>query len=104
MDNILHLYAGGGMKADWVKNMLASPKKVKVQIGWRKFSVIPEIIDDLAEKEAVFRKYVRLHPNHAQSIIGWDQATDELSSADFSRVVNHIVIMRLHKLSIDRNK
>lgn len=104
MDNILHLYAGGGMNSDWVKNMIASPKKVKVQIGWRKFSVIPEVIEDLTEKDAVFRKYVRLHPNHAQSIIGWDQTTDKLNSADFSRVIKLIAIIRLHKLSVDRNK
>lgn len=104
MDNFLYLYAGGGMKADWVQNMLVNPKKVKIQIGWRKFRVIPEVIEELTEKDAVFRKYVRLHPNHAQSIIGWDQATDELDSADFSRVIKHIAIIRLHKLSVNRNK
>ena len=104
MDNLLYLYAGGGMKADWVQNMLVNPKKVKIQIGWRKFRVIPEVIEELTEKDAVFRKYVRLHPNHAQSIIGWDQATDELDSADFSRVINHITIIRLYNLSVNRNK
>ena len=56
----IYMLSGGGVRSDWVKNLLADPR-VRVRIGAEEFEGRGRLVDDPAEvkwvRSALFDKY-----------------------------------------------
>lgn len=61
IDGAITLGAARGMKADWVRNILADPA-VTVQIGARRFSGFAEIVSDVARMADFLELRLERHP------------------------------------------
>jgi len=94
MDGVIHVFSARGKRADWLRNMRANPDAVTVQIGFREFKPMFELVDD-DDKPDLFRFYVTEYPRAAKMLLGWDPGTDDPETADFSSLVRFIEIVRL---------
>jgi len=94
---VIHVFSGRGEKAHWIINMKACPEEVKIKVGFRKYAVRLEIVENTAKKEDIFKWYVKKHPRAAKMLFGWEPKKDDPETTDFSRVAEFIVIVRLHR-------
>ncbi len=84
VDDALYLMAGGGERADWVRNMRARPS-VHVRIGGTSFAGMAEVapggMDGRPVREAMAAKYQ-----------GWE------AGAELSRWAQEALVVRIHSL------
>ena len=93
----LHVFSAWGKQSNWYKNVLASPDDVSVQIGFRRIPVRVEVLDDPAEATRVLRRFIAESPAWARQLIGWDPSLDRVETADFSRMLQGVMIARFLK-------
>jgi len=94
MDGVIHVFSARGRRADWLRNMRANPEEVKVQVGFREYRPVFELVDD-DEKPDLFRFYVTEYPRAARMLLGWNPGIDDPETADFSSLVRLMEIVRL---------
>jgi deazaflavin-dependent oxidoreductase (nitroreductase family) len=99
INDIIHIFSGRGEDAAWVKNMRANPDKVGIRHGFHWFQPLIEFVEDLPEKEEIFKWYVTKHPRAAKMLFGWDPKIDDPDTADFSKLIELVTIIRLHRKS-----
>ncbi|MHA1302487.1 MAG: nitroreductase/quinone reductase family protein [Candidatus Heimdallarchaeaceae archaeon] len=96
IDGVIHIFAGRGEKAHWLRNMKSHPEDIKIRIGFRKYPVRFEILP-IEERKKVFHWYVIKHPKAAKGLMGWDPKRDDPNKTDFSFLAEKIVVIRLYK-------
>jgi deazaflavin-dependent oxidoreductase (nitroreductase family) len=94
IDGIVHVFSGWGKAANWYKNIVANPKEVFLQVGFRRFRAIPELVEGAEELQKTFERFVICCPKGAQQLIGWDPQRDSLQTADFSMMMEKVMVVR----------
>lgn len=94
IDDGIYVFSGWGKVANWYQNMLAYPDDVYAQIGFRRFRVRPEVVDDPQAVQRVIERLVLQNPRGARSLTGWDPARDRLELADFSLMIEKVLVVR----------
>jgi deazaflavin-dependent oxidoreductase (nitroreductase family) len=94
-DEVVHIFSARGTKAHWYKNLIANPNDVKVRIGFRKFAVKFEIIEDIAVKNELFQWYVIQFPKAAEMLFGWDPKKDDPNTVDFTSFSKAVEVLKL---------
>jgi deazaflavin-dependent oxidoreductase (nitroreductase family) len=90
----LHVFSTWGKASGWYKNILAAPGDVVAQVGMRKFPVRAQVLQDPAEIQRTLEQFVRESPVEAQTLFGWDAARDRIEDADFSAIIEKVLIVR----------
>jgi hypothetical protein len=94
IDGTVHVFSGWGKGANWFKNMIANPKDAYLQVGFRRFHVIPEVVENVDELRHTIERFIICCPKEAQQLIGWDTQRDNLETADFSMMMEKVLVMR----------
>ncbi len=97
IDGVVHIFSAWGRDANWYKNMMACPDDVTIQIGRRRSRVRPEVVQDGLEVERTLEKLVQQNPDGARTLMGWDAGRDQLATADFSTMVEKVLVVRFHE-------
>jgi len=90
----IYLFSGWGKRSSWYKNLCANPDAVTVQIGLRRLSVRPQVLEDPAEIQRTLEQFIRESPAAARYLFGWQPGVDSLACADFSPIINNVLIVR----------
>jgi deazaflavin-dependent oxidoreductase (nitroreductase family) len=99
IDGIIHVFSGWGKAANWYKNMMACPEEVFLQVGFQRFRARPEVVEVPQEVEQANRKLVMQDPGGAHSLMGWDPKIDRLEKADFSMMVEKVLVVRFYPVT-----
>jgi len=91
---VIHLLSGWGRAANWYKNLLANPDEVSLQVGFRRFAVRAQVLDDASEIKRALEQFVSESPSQAQALIGWDPDRDRIETADFSPMIRDVLVVR----------
>jgi hypothetical protein len=97
IEGTIHLFAGRGKKADWVRNMIANPEDVIIKKSFRKFPVKFEIIQEKEEVVKVFKWFVTNVPIMPRFVFGWRKRKDDINEADFSFIADNLLVIKLWK-------
>lgn len=90
----LYVLSGWGKQAGWFKNLLAAPNDVTIKLGMRNMRVRPQPLYDPIEIQALLEQFVRESPRQAQVLLGWEPGRDSLAGADFSPIIQDVLIVR----------
>jgi deazaflavin-dependent oxidoreductase (nitroreductase family) len=96
IDGLVHVLSGWGVTAQWYQNILAHPDDVYLQIGLHRFHVRPQVVDDPGELQHVFEQLAVQDPRGAHTMMGWDPSQDCLELADFSLMVEKVLVVRFY--------
>ncbi len=94
IDGNIHLLSGWGRDANWYKNLQANPGEVWLQIGFRTFPVQAQVLEDPAEIRRTIECLIIESPENARRLFGWDPQSDRLDRADFSPIVEKVLMVR----------
>ena len=92
--SVVHLFSAWGKGASWYKNMVDSPDQVWIQIGMRKQLVRAEVIDQPDEIMLTLAQFIDESSDLAHYVFGWEPEQDRLDHADFSMVIDRVLIVR----------
>jgi deazaflavin-dependent oxidoreductase (nitroreductase family) len=95
IDNVIYVVSGYGKKAFWFRNIVAHPDEVHVQVGFRSFHAVVEIIEG-KDLEEFFRWLVVKKPKYSKAGFGWNP-NDDPDSADFSNIARLMCVIKLKK-------
>jgi len=98
IDGIVHVFSGWGKAANWYKNIIANPKEVYLQVGFHRFHAAAEFVEDPAELHRAIERFIICCPKGAQHLIGWNAQQDSLETADFSMMMEKVLIVRFHEI------
>jgi hypothetical protein len=76
------------------KNLLANPDDVAIQIGLRRWQVRPQTLEDPAEIQRTLAQFIAESPKEAGNLFGWEAGRDRIEDADFSPIIDDVLIMR----------
>ncbi|MFX1476881.1 MAG: nitroreductase/quinone reductase family protein [Promethearchaeota archaeon] len=96
-EDTITIFAARGENATWVKNLRSNPDDVSVFYGFHHFKPRIEFISDIDKKITIMKWYVTKFSKAAKMLFGWDPKKDDLETIDFSKLVNLISIIFLHK-------
>jgi deazaflavin-dependent oxidoreductase (nitroreductase family) len=91
---VIHLFSAWGKGASWYKNMIDSPQDVWIQIGTRRWPVRAEMVTDSGDIYQVLAQFVQESPAGARYLLGWDPDHDQMDYADFSPIMERVLIIR----------
>ncbi len=94
IDGNVYLLSGWGRDSNWYKNLRANPNEVQLQIGFRTFPVQAQILEDPAEIKRTIECLVIESPANAQRLFGWDPHSDRLDQADFSPIIEKVLMVK----------
>jgi deazaflavin-dependent oxidoreductase (nitroreductase family) len=97
IDGVVHVFSGWGKNANWYKNIIANPQDVFLQVGFDRFQAIPEFVEDSDEKRHAIERLIACCPEGASHLIGWDPQIDKIETADFSQMIDRVMVVRFHK-------
>ena len=86
--------SGWGKAANWYKNIIANPNDVFLQVGFRRFHAIAEVVEGADELQKTFERFIICCPKGAQHLIGWDPQRDSLEKADFSMMIEKVLVVK----------
>ncbi len=92
---VIHLFSAWGKGASWYKNMIANPRDVWIQIGLRRVPVQTQILEEPTELWRTIEQFLTESPAQAHYLFGWEPGHDRMESADFSEVIDRVLIVRL---------
>jgi deazaflavin-dependent oxidoreductase (nitroreductase family) len=90
----VYVFSGWGRDTNWFKNIEAHPDQVDVQIGFKRDHAHAEIVDDPREALQLLESFVVQNPKGAQMLMGWDPLQDDIRKADFSFMIERMLIVR----------
>ena len=90
----IYLISGWGKDSNWYKNIVANPKDVSLQIGFRRFVVRAEFIEKSEEIRRIIEKLIIESPMDVCRLFGWDPKSDRIENSDFSRIINQVLFVR----------
>ncbi|MEJ2293949.1 MAG: nitroreductase/quinone reductase family protein [Candidatus Lokiarchaeota archaeon] len=96
-NDTITIFASRGEESTWVKNMRANPENVSVIHGFHHFKPRIEYIEDSNQKLTIMKWYVERFGKAAKMLFGWDPKTDDPDIVDFTKLINLITIILLHK-------
>ncbi len=96
IDGTVHIISGWGKAANWYKNIVAYPQEVFLQVGFRRFHAIPEVVEGAEELQKTYERFIICCPEGAQQLIGWDPQRDRLDTADFTMMIEKVLVVRFH--------
>jgi hypothetical protein len=67
---------------------------VTLQIGWKKLPVRASVLKDPAEIQRTLEQFVTESPKQAYYLFGWDPMRDIIDNADFSPIIQYVLIVR----------
>lgn len=91
------IFAARGENATWVKNIRLNPNNVSVMRGFNHFKPRLEFISDINRKLDIIKWYVTNFTKAAKLLFGWDPLKDSPETTDFSKLINILSIILLHK-------
>jgi deazaflavin-dependent oxidoreductase (nitroreductase family) len=91
---VLHLFSAWGKNSNWYKNLTANPDDVTIQIGRKKLPVRAQVLVDPAEIQSLLELFVTESPEQAHNLFGWDPGQDRIEIADFSAIIQRVLIVR----------
>jgi len=91
------IFAARGENATWVKNLRSNPNDISVMYGFHHFKPRIDFVSDINQKRAIMKWYVTNFGKAAKVLFGWDPTKDDLDTADFSKLINLLSIVLLHK-------
>lgn len=91
---VVHLFSAWGKSTAWYRNMQAHPDEVWILIGMKKMRARVEELTDPAEILDTLGQFIRESPADVRYIFGWDPENDALENADFSDVIERVLILR----------
>ncbi|MBN1801637.1 MAG: nitroreductase family deazaflavin-dependent oxidoreductase [Candidatus Lokiarchaeota archaeon] len=91
------IFSSMGEKSAWVKNIRASPDKVAIKRGFRKFVPKISFISEKQDKIEILKWYVVNFGKSAEMLFGWNPKTDDPNNTDFSKLEDLLSIIRLDK-------
>jgi deazaflavin-dependent oxidoreductase (nitroreductase family) len=94
IDGIVHVFSGWGKEANWYKNIIANPRDVYLQVGFRSFHALPEVVERVEDIQQTIERFIIGCPKDAQQLIGWDAQRDSLETADFSMMIEKVLVMK----------
>jgi len=97
IDGVIHVFSGWGKEANWYKNIAAKPEEVFLQVGFRRSPARAEFLSDPAELQKTLEKLVVQNPNGAGYLMGWDAGIDRPETADFSLMIERVVVVRFYQ-------
>jgi deazaflavin-dependent oxidoreductase (nitroreductase family) len=97
LDDVLTVFSGWGKAANWYQNLVACPDEVYVQVGFHRFHVLPEVVEDPGERKRLIEQLVLQDPQGAKMLMGWDPASDRLEEADFTLMVEKVLVVRFYE-------
>jgi deazaflavin-dependent oxidoreductase (nitroreductase family) len=97
IDGCITIFSAMGEKSAWVKNLLNNPEKVSVRHGFHHYKPFIEFIKEPEQKESIIRTYVVRFGKAARMLFGWDPKKDNPDSTDFTKLIDLISIIKLHK-------
>lgn len=93
IDKKIYVFSGWGNGTNWYQNMMVYPQDVSLQIGLRRYRVAPEVVEDTGEKKRLIEELTRQDPSGANTLMGWDPQVDDLERADFSVMIEKVLIV-----------
>jgi deazaflavin-dependent oxidoreductase (nitroreductase family) len=94
IDDKITLISGWGKTANWYRNMEAYPNEVFIQIGFHREPVLPSIIGEEREILKIIKHLISQDPKGANTLLGWDPAHDHLENADFSMILERVLVIQ----------
>lgn len=94
IDDSIYVFSGWGKEANWYKNIVVCPEEVYVQIGFRRFHALAEVVEDRQELKWIIERLILQDPRGAQTLMGWDPNLDHLETADFSLMIEKVLVVR----------
>jgi len=91
---VIHLFSPWGKDASWYKNLAANPNDVWIQVGLHKRPVRAQVMEEPVEIQRTLTKFVAESPSQAGYLFGWDPGRDQMDAADFSVVINRVLLVR----------
>ena len=92
--SVVTLFSAWGKDSSWYKNMLASPEDVWIQIGLRRWPVHAQVIAAPGEIQQVLAQFIMESPAGARYVLGWDTEHDRMVSADFSPMIDRVLMIQ----------
>ena len=92
---VIHIFSAWGKQAQWYKNLIANPNQVTIQIGFRQKAVQPRFLEDRSEILRTLELFISESPEQAAYLLGWDPEHDRIEAADFTNILNDVLIVRL---------
>ncbi len=94
IDGVIHIFSGWGRNTNWYRNLQVHPHEVSLQIGLKRFPVQAELVENPPEVQRILEKLVTQDPQKAKLLMGWDPASDRLYHADFSMMIEKVLVVR----------
>lgn len=91
---VIHLFSAWGKDASWYKNLAANPNDVWIQVGLHKRPVRAQVMEEPDEILRTLTQFVTESPSQARYLFGWDPDRDQMDAADFSVVINRVLLVR----------
>ncbi len=104
IDGTVHVISGWGKGANWYKNIIANPDEVYLQVGFRRFHVVAEIVEEAEELSQTIERFIICCPKNAQQLIGWDPQRDKLETADFTLMIERVLVVRFREREVSMQK
>ena len=94
IDGVIHVFSGWGKEANWYKNIAANPAEIFLQVGFRRSPARAEFLSDPAKIQQTLEKLVVQNPKGAGYLMGWDAGIDRPETADFSLMIERVLVVR----------
>ncbi len=94
---VIYLFSAWGKGTAWYKNLIAYPDNVSIQIGLHKYPATAQSLEEPVEILRTIEQFVTESPAQARYLFGWDPARDRMECADFSDVINRVLIVRFRE-------
>jgi len=92
---VMHVFSAWGKSSSWYKNLLANPEEVSVQVGMRQRVVRARALEEPAKIQGTLEQFVTESPAQARYLLGWEPDRDRIDQADFSTVIQRVLIVRI---------
>lgn len=92
--NCVYVFSAWGKRANWYKNLVASPEDVYVQIGLRRFHARAQVMQDPEELKGILKQFVLESPDAAHRLMGWDPERDDPANSDFALMIEKVLTVR----------
>jgi deazaflavin-dependent oxidoreductase (nitroreductase family) len=91
---LIYLFSAWGKRTGWYKNLISHPDDIWIQIGLRRSPVQVLTLEKPAEIQNLLDQFIAESPGEAHDLFGWDTGVDQADRADFSTIINRVLIVR----------